>query len=536
MSISPRARHSLLWSAGTARVLVETWLLATVLWAVLLWLDAASPKMLVNFFRQGTIYLMPGCALVAALRLRIPAGPRPRQAAYLAGVGVLLAAGLGAILATYMTLAGAGDPAMGSPPPTSNKVLFTVLWTVISGIAFGVFRGGLWLWRFWDRLQRRSLVWSFTHAHLTLVVGISVLFALFLTVAFGVLFPPSYTEVGSSSPLLTLIARLLAAVFPLLSLLVVVTVAVLGVVLPPSLLFSYVVSRRITRRLARLAAATGALRTGQYDTRIVVEGEDEVARLQDSFNGMAAELQSAVRAVRAERDTVAALSLARRELVAGVSHELRTPVATLRGYIESTLAEHDGPVPAPLRHDLEVMEHEVLRLQALIADLFTMARAESGRLPLQMAPTDVGALVARLVETAAPLVWQSSKVQVVADVAPDLPPAQADAGRLEQVLSNLLHNAVRHTPAGGLVGVLVAAAPDALVVRVQDTGEGIAPEDLPRIWERFYRADGAANPDEGAGLGLALVKELTEAMGGTVAVESTLGEGSGFTIRLPRAG
>jgi signal transduction histidine kinase len=535
VSASTRPRLSLLWSAGAARVLGETSLLAALVWAALLWLDAESPRMLINFFRQGTIYIMPGCALIAALRLRFPGGRVSRQVAETLGFAVALAAGLGLILLAYMLFAGGGDPAILPPSPPRDKLFFTLLWTAIAGIFTVAFRGAARLWLFWDRLQRQSLVWSFTHAHLLLVVGISLLFALFLTITFGVLFPFSVSEIGSSGPLLTLVARLLAGVFPLLSVLVVVTVIVLGVVLPPSALFSYVVSRRVTRRLARLAAATGALRAGQYEARSAVEGEDEVARLQEAFNSMAAELQSAVRALRAERDTVAALSQARRELVAGVSHELRTPVATLRGYIESTLNEHDGPVPPPLRHDLEVMEHEVLRLQTLINDLFTMARVESGRLPLQLAPTDVGALVERLVETAAPLVWQSSKVQVVADVLPDLPPAQADAGRLEQVISNLLHNAVRHTAAGGLVGVGVAAEPEVIVVRVQDTGEGIAAEDLPRIWERFYRADGAAHPDEGAGLGLALVKQLTEAMGGTVAVESTPGEGSCFFIRLPRA-
>jgi signal transduction histidine kinase len=533
---APRRAHlPLLWCADPARVLIETWVLAAILWAALLRLDAASPEMLINFFRQGTIYLMPGCALVAALRLRVPARGPGAQAAQTLSFALPLATGLGSILWAYLIFAGGGDPARSAPASPNDKLLFTLLWTVITGVFFVVWRVGVRLWIFWDRLRRRSLAWSFTHALLLLVIGVSFLFALFLTVTFGLLYPTGYTEIGSTSPLLTLVARLLGGVFPLLSVLVVLTVLVLGIALPPSALFSYVVSRRITRGLARLAAATGALRSGHYDTRIAVEGQDEVARLQEAFNSMAAELQSAMRALRAERDTVAALSQARRELVAGVSHELRTPVATLRGYIESTLTERDGPVPPPLRHDLEVMEHEVLRLQTLINDLFTMARAESGRLSLQLAPTQVGVLAERLVETAAPLVWQSSKVQVVADVPPDLPLAQADAGRLEQVISNLLHNAVRHTPAGGLVGVGVAAAPDAVIVRVQDTGEGIAPEDLPHIWERFYRAGGAAHPDEGAGLGLALVKELTEAMGGTVAVESTPGEGSCFVIRLPRA-
>jgi len=132
------------------------------------------------------------------------------------------------------------------------------------------------------------------------------------------------------------------------------------------------------------------------------------------------------------------------------------------------------------------------------------------------------------------LAWQGGKVEVVAQVAPDHPLALADARRLEQVLQNLLHNAIRHTPPGGIVAVVVAAESAALVVQVRDTGEGIAAADLPHIWERFYRADHARQRvGSGTGLGLALVRALTEAMGGTVAVDSVRGDGACFTLRLP---
>jgi len=123
---------------------------------------------------------------------------------------------------------------------------------------------------------------------------------------------------------------------------------------------------------------------------------------------------------------------------------------------------------------------------------------------------------------------------VVAQGLPDLPPALADERRLEQVLSNLLHNGVRHTPPGGIVAVMAAAEQDALRIEARDTGEGIPPEELPYVWERFYRGESArAEDSRGAGLGLALVKELTEAMGGTVEVKSILGEGSCFVVKLP---
>jgi signal transduction histidine kinase len=152
---------------------------------------------------------------------------------------------------------------------------------------------------------------------------------------------------------------------------------------------------------------------------------------------------------------------------------------------------------------------------------------------LRPAPTDAGAVVRRLVETTAPLAWGQRRVQVLAEVTPDLPPARADAQRLEQIVSNLLGNAVRHTPPGGLVAAAVTAEPDTVDVEIRDTGEGILPEDLPHVFERFYRGrtgDGRA----GAGLGLALTKELAEAMGGSVDAASTPGAGSCFTVRLPR--
>lgn len=208
-------------------------------------------------------------------------------------------------------------------------------------------------------------------------------------------------------------------------------------------------------------------------------------------------------------------------------------MATLRGYLESTRAHwHDGPPPT-LRQDVAVMEREAIRLQALINDLFTLSRADVARLELRCAPADVGALARRSVEAVAPLAWQSGKVEVVARVAPDLP----DAGRLEQVLRNLLQNAVRHTPPGSIVAVAVATDQAMVEVRVQDTGEGIAAQDLPRIWERFYRTEQSrSRATDGTGLGLALVKELTKAMGGTTAVARALGEGTCFTIRLPRLG
>lgn len=287
------------------------------------------------------------------------------------------------------------------------------------------------------------------------------------------------------------------------------------------------------QRLQTLATATGALRRGDYAIRVPVNGEDEVAQLQSDFNGMAADLERAVRELQGERDRVAALLQERREMIATVSHELRTPVATLRGYLETMLLHWGEPAGATFHHDLEVMEHEAEHLQFLVEDLFTLARTDVGRLALQCEPADIGKIVRRVVESMAPLAWRTSKIEMVAEVPPEVPLAAVDANRLEQALQNLLHNAMRHTAPGGIIAVAVMTEPETLVLQVKDTGEGIAPEDLPRIWERFYQA-GSSPTRTGTGLGLALVKEWIEAMGGSVAVESILGEGSCFTIRLPQ--
>jgi signal transduction histidine kinase len=292
---------------------------------------------------------------------------------------------------------------------------------------------------------------------------------------------------------------------------------------------SYFIARPMTRRIESLARLTGSLRAGRYTERINVEGEDEIAQLQADFNAMAEALEKTLLELKTERDTVSGLLHTRRELIAGVSHELRTPVATMRSYLESARTNwHDVPPPT-LRHDLAVMEREVIRLQALIDDLFTLSRAEVGRLTLRCVPTDVGELARRVVDTAAPLAWQSGRVQVVAEVPHNLPQAMADAGRLEQVLRNLVHNAVRHTPPGGIV-VVAASGESQVCLEVRDTGEGIPHSDLPHIWEQFYRGDKA--DEHSAGLGLALVKQLTVAMGGSVDVDSTPGQGSRFSIRL----
>ncbi|HEY7780627.1 MAG TPA: ATP-binding protein [Ktedonobacterales bacterium] len=527
-----RRARALLLAASPWRAVMETLALAgTVVGAALL-LGASLPYP--RFLRLDYSLLLlagPCAAAWCAMRMRMAVGSwwgRVWRDLLIGGIlGVLpgvVAAATGFALAV----------APGVPASVRSATIrgFPVVWFAwlalpVLSIQFVACRIGVRLWLYWDRLRRTRLRWALTHAHLLVVVIGAALLGLLEVIA--------RTTGGDGAQL----------PFELLRIVVFggfITVVALVVVLSPSALFSYLFARPTTRRLEALAAATTALSAGYYGVRVPVSGEDEVASLQANFNAMAEDLERAVRELREQRDTVSTLLAARRELVANVSHELRTPVATLRGYLESTLAHWDGEPPDTLRHDLAVMERETVHLQALINDLFALARAEVGSLDLCREPVDARAASRRVVEVMAPLAWQANRVEVVladadADISEtdDAPIALADGERLGQVLRNLLHNAVRHTPPGGIVAVATASDGPTVTIEVRDTGEGIAPDELPHIWERFYRgAGGRVRTDGGSGLGLALVKELIEAMGGAVGVASVPGEGSRFTIRLPR--
>lgn len=245
-----------------------------------------------------------------------------------------------------------------------------------------------------------------------------------------------------------------------------------------------------------------------------------------------------VRAARAEQS--------RRELIVNVSHELRTPIASIRGHVESLqMAAEETPEagtttagsvasPAELRDYLAIISRESERLSALVDDLLSLARADAGELKLDLRPTMAGEVVEEVYESLAPLARRERQVTLVRQVAPDLPPAIADRQRLAQVLLNLVRNAITYTPTGGLVS-LVAERGDAghIMITVADTGMGIPLEDQDRIFERFYRTDASrARASGGFGLGLAIVRDLVQAMGGTVTVQSVEGEGSRFEVRL----
>lgn len=314
-------------------------------------------------------------------------------------------------------------------------------------------------------------------------------------------------------------------------------------VLAISALLSYLVARSLTRELESVSRVTTAIAAGDLTQRAPRGPGNELGSLSENVNRMAAHLTTAMGELRQARTQAEEALRTRQQLVASISHELRTPLAVLRAHLD-TLAMHPAAVAPAGAHDdewevslpqrtLQALQHETERLNSLIDDLFALSRAEAGGLEVHLEPTDVTALVDEVATLMRPLAQREGMVTLLVEPTGKVPPVAADGDRLRQILANLVRNAVRHTPEGGIVVLSVTADADWVVLSVADTGEGIAADHLPHIFERFYRVDEARSRDiGGSGLGLAIVREFVELMGGRVAVESAPDEGSRFSVYL----
>ena len=267
---------------------------------------------------------------------------------------------------------------------------------------------------------------------------------------------------------------------------------------------------RITRAAAAIGADDLSRRLGFSANR------DEVGRLAATFDRMLDRLDAAFRR--------------QRQFTADASHELRTPLTMLTGQIDVAL-EHKR-TPAEYEQLLRSLRDDATRMSQLVSELLTLARADAGQQLLAMEELDLGELVRSVVAAMQPLALQRG-VHLADQVQPQVS-VSGDQMRLTQLLVNLVDNAVRYTPSGGVVNVAVERERQWAILRVTDTGAGIAAEHLPHVFERFYRADPArARADGGAGLGLAIGQWIAQAHGGQISVASELGRGSAFTVRLP---
>jgi signal transduction histidine kinase len=282
-----------------------------------------------------------------------------------------------------------------------------------------------------------------------------------------------------------------------------------------ALILGSVLFVQIIRPLRRLSAAAQGIAAGDLSQRVQVKGRDEVGQVAITFNQMAETLQR--------------YAAERRNMIGDIAHDLRTPLSVIQGNLEAML---DGVLPTS-PEELASLHQETLLLNRLITDLRTLSLAEAGQLQLQKQSIEPGALVEQVADRMR-LSAQEKNIVLETDIVDDLPELQADPERLTQVMTNLVDNALRYSPNGTRVIVGARPAGRCIELSVSDNGPGIPPEDVPHMFERFWRAEKSRNrATGGSGLGLAIVKQLVEAHHGQVQVESQVGKGTRFEIQIP---
>jgi len=288
----------------------------------------------------------------------------------------------------------------------------------------------------------------------------------------------------------------------------------------------YFLSTALTNNIETLKQAAQAVANGCLQARVTVKGRDEMAALASAFNDMAAQLEIAAQKQQ-ELDSL------RRDLIAWVGHDLRTPLASIRAIVEG-LADGVIEDPQTVTRYLHTAQRDIRSLSALIDDLFEMAQLDAGEIPLDRQPSSLVDLISDTLESFSALAAQRG-IALEGEAASGIDPVNMDTQKIARALANLLSNALRHTPPGGAVRVY--AFPEGNVVRivVSDTGEGVDADDMPHIFQQFYRGEKSrSRATGGAGLGLAIVKRIVEAHGGQIGAESKAEQGMTISVTLPR--
>jgi signal transduction histidine kinase len=313
------------------------------------------------------------------------------------------------------------------------------------------------------------------------------------------------------------------------------------------LLFSVGLAAWLTRRFVapvrHLEHAAHALGQGDLSTRVRLDTGDEIERLGRAFNSMAAQIQereaertrliTLEASARAETEALKQLDKLKSDFVNAVSHELRTPLTSIKGYSEFLEDEIGGPLTPQQSEFVVQIEQNTLRLQRLVDDLLDFARMEAGTFALQCLDTNMADQIQEVLASMTPLA-QAAQITLEASLPPEPLTVRIDPQRIDQVLTNLINNAIKFTPEGGRIVVRSSAQGDRLCCEVEDTGIGIAPEDVPKLFQRFGQLEAGTRKVGGTGLGLSISKAIVEAHGGAIGVASEPGKGSVFWFTLPR--
>ncbi len=300
----------------------------------------------------------------------------------------------------------------------------------------------------------------------------------------------------------------------------------------PAILIAAILARYISRRLAAIMAHAGELARGNFRARLPQTDSSEFGQLEQTLNETAENLQQTVAQLQHEHAELEKLERIRKDFVINVSHELRTPLASIQGYTETLI---DGALADPDHNMrfLRIIRHNAERLARLTEDLLTLSRVEQKRQKFEFEIHSVNSLIHDAFELVGPIA-RKSYIELVEDRAPEDAVVCCDSEAVSQILSNLLDNAIKYTPAAGKITVGAKVTGAMVEFFVRDTGAGIPEEDLPRLFERFYRVDKARSRElGGTGLGLSIVKHLVAAHNGATRVESIVHQGSTFFFTLP---
>ncbi|MBI5281241.1 MAG: HAMP domain-containing protein [Candidatus Solibacter usitatus] len=300
----------------------------------------------------------------------------------------------------------------------------------------------------------------------------------------------------------------------------------------PAILLAAFFARYFSRRLGAIIDYAHTLATGRFDATLNVRGNDELGSLARQLNETGGNLRRIVEDFEREHAELEKLERVRRDFVVNVSHELRTPLASIQGYTETLIDGAISDANNNIRF-LHIIRQNAERLGRLTADLLTLSRLELNTQPLEPASYPIHALLAEAIDSFCPVAARKG-LSLVISPSSAASPVFCDSEAVHQMISNLIDNAVKYTPENGSITLETALSGDQLRVSVTDTGPGILPEELSRLFERFYRVDkGRSRELGGTGLGLAIVKHLARAQGGDVGVHSTPGQGSTFWFTLP---